>query len=249
MADRRKSILGVKNLSKSFGHIRAIENVSVDFYAGEITAIVGDNGAGKSTLIKMLSGAEKPDSGTICINKEEHNFFTPSEAVENGMATVYQDLGLVNCMDISSNIFLGLEPLRKGIFVDKARMKRESRALIEKLRIGISDMDLLAGNLSGGQRQALAIGRAIKQGGRILILDEPTAAMGVKETQQVRELLLNLKTQGYTIIIITHNMQQVFSLSDRVVVMRQGRVAGDLSTGESSHKEVVGLITGMEGVS
>ncbi|ATW27789.1 ATP-binding cassette domain-containing protein [Candidatus Formimonas warabiya] len=238
--------LRTKGIYKSFGHIKALDDVSIDFPQNRISALVGDNGAGKSTLIKILAGALTPDKGTITVGDGNFDFLTPAQAIKNGIVTVFQDLSLVNCRDVVSNIFLGNERTRAKFMLDKKRMETEAAGLLEHLHIHLPSLRANVGELSGGQRQAVAIARAINQGGHILILDEPTAAMGVKETAQILTLIAQLKARGYTIILISHNMNQVFSLCDRVAVMRGGSVVAQLDTEKTSPHEIIELITGVE---
>lgn len=236
--------LGTRGISKSFGHVEALNNASIDFYKKRITAIVGDNGAGKSTLIKILAGALIPDQGTISIGRQNFQFLTPAQAIKNGIVTVFQDLSLINCRDVVSNIFLGNELTRANFIIDKRKMERAAAILLERLNINIPNLRANVEELSGGQRQAIAIARAINQGGSVLILDEPTAAMGVKETGQILALIAELREKGYTIILISHNMHQVFSLCDRICVMRKGRVAAQMDTEKTNPQEIIQLITG-----
>lgn len=235
--------LEVKDINKSFGHVQALEGASVASYEGEVLAIVGDNGAGKSTLIKIISGVITPDSGVIKIGDREFSSLTVSRAIEAGVSTVYQDLALGNTMDAASNIFLGREISAMG-FLRKNEMRRRSEELLRSLDIRIPDVTEPVGNLSGGQRQGVAVARLINQGGRIFIFDEPTAAMGISETNAVLRLIRRLADDGYTVIMISHNLPQVFSIADRICVMRHGHVIAEKKTEETSMDEVVSLITG-----
>ena len=239
-------ILRVEQLHKSFGHVQALRGIDLSIFGGQIIALVGDNGAGKSTLIKIISGVYSPDQGDITIAGKSYSHLTPFQALELGIATVYQDLALVDCLDVPSNIFLGREPSRAKFFVDRKKMYVKTAELLKKLEIDVPSMDVEVGNLSGGQRQATAVARAISRGGKIFIFDEPTAAMGVKESEQVMELIRGLKNRGYAVIIISHNLHQVFNLADRICIMRQGELVGDFKVEESTPDEVVKLITGVE---
>lgn len=245
----KKPILCVRNLWKSFGHVAALRGINLDVYEGEVLALVGDNGAGKSTLIKILSGVYQPDKGEIYIAGRLFKRLTPRVALKNGITTVYQDLALVDCRDISSNVFLGREPTRAFFLVDKRKMETETASLLRRLKVNIPSISALAGSLSGGQRQALAIARAVHRGGHIMILDEPTAAMGLQETNQVLDLINTLREQGYAVILIAHNIQQVFSIADRICVLRQGELVGQVHVRETCPDEVIGMITGMRGSS
>jgi ABC-type sugar transport system ATPase subunit len=215
------AFLEVEELRKRFNHVEALRGANLNAYQRQIMAIVGDNGAGKSTLIKALSGVLTPDSGTIAIQGKEYHHLTPRLARECGIATVYQDLALVNSQNVWENIFLGQEHHRRG-WLNHNRMRQEAAGLLDSLNIDIKNIDTPVGNLSGGQRQALAIARPIRQGRKMIIFEEPTAAMGYRETQAVQELIKKLTPQGFGVIVISHNIQQVFELADRICVMRQG---------------------------
>ncbi len=234
----------VINIRKSFGSVVALDGVNLDFYRGEVTAIVGDNGAGKSTLIKVISGVLSPDGGKLIVNRKSYNFLTPSQAIELGISTVYQDLALVDCRDVATNIFLGQEPLKAGLFVDKKKMNRESEKLLNRLKVHIPSVTTAVEFLSGGQRQGVAVARSINQRGKMIIFDEPTAAMGVKESARVLELIRSLGSDGFAVVVISHNLHHVFSISNRICVLRNGRMAGDFRAERTSPNEIVGYITG-----
>lgn len=240
---KRMKLLSVDRIKKSFGHVEALRDVSMDAYAGEVLAIVGDNGAGKSTLIKIISGVLTPDEGTITIDGKSCHGFTAREAIRAGVSTVYQDLALGNTMDVASNIFLGTELTRAG-FLDKKAMRRSAEELLRDLNIQIPDVKAAVGDLSGGQRQGVAVARLVHNGGRIMIFDEPTAAMGLNESNAVLRLIRKLADDGYAVIMISHNMPHVFEISDRICVMRQGRIVKCLHTPETDMEQVVSLITG-----
>ncbi|MGI5824861.1 MAG: ATP-binding cassette domain-containing protein [Bacillota bacterium] len=242
-----KPLLEVKNIKKSFGHVEALRGVSLKAYAGHVLAVVGDNGAGKSTLIKALSGVLAPDEGEIIIGGSSYHKLTPKLALANGISTVYQDLALVNTQDIVENIFLGHEHRKLG-FLNKKRMRKEAVELLVRLGIQIPGYDVLVKDLSGGQRQSIAVARAVHQGGRLLIFDEPTAAMGLKETAAVEDLIKKLVESGFGIIIISHNIPQVFKLSDRICVMRQGSVVDIVDTPSVTTEDIVSMITGASAV-
>jgi ABC-type sugar transport system ATPase subunit len=204
-------------------------------------AIVGDNGAGKTTVIKALSGVIKPDSGKIVIGGIPYGCLTPKLAGECGISTVYQDLALVNSENAWENVFLGHEYRRFG-WLERKRMKSEASKIIERLGVAIEDLEIAVGNLSGGQRQAISIARALLQGKGLLIFDEPTAAMGYKETIAIQRLMLNLKNQGLGIIIISHNIQQVYDLADRICVMSHGYVVDTIEKTAVAINDVIAMI-------
>lgn len=237
-------IAKITHLSKSYGNIEALRDVSLEIYPGEILAIVGDNGAGKSTLIKILAGALKPDQGKIIVGEKSYRSLSPAQAIRLGIATVYQDLALVDCRDVVSNIFLGREPIRTGFLIDRCRMEKEARQVLAGLQISVPELNVPAGILSGGQRQGVAVARAIVQGGRLIIFDEPTAAMGLQESAKVIKLLQKLREEGMAVVVISHNLHQVFEISDRICVMRHGQVAAVCKTQDSQPNQIVELIMG-----
>lgn len=219
----------LENISKSFGKINALNNVNIDIEKNKITAIVGDNGSGKSTLIKILSGSLKPDSGNIYIDGENYKYLTPKLAHEKGISTVYQDLSLDNYRDVSGNIFLGRELTKYGFILDYERMEDKTETLLKDLDIHIPYFKTPVGYLSGGQRQSVAIARAIFQGKNLIIFDEPTAAMGVKETKATNELIKSLPDRGFTVLVISHDMHQVLHLADRIFIMEHGEIIDNVS--------------------
>lgn len=244
MSSKKVPFLRIKNIHKNFGHIQALQGVSMEAYRGEVLAIVGDNGAGKSTLIKILSGVLTPDTGTIQIENDIYRSLTPRKAIDAGISTVYQDLALGNTMDVKSNLFLGSEMTRRG-FLQKKRMDEEARKLIGSLEINIPDVTVPVGSLSGGQRQGVAVARLVHNGGRLLIFDEPTAAMGLNESSAVLKLIKRLAAEGLAVIVISHNLPQVFHISDRICVMRQGKAVKEFMTCDTTMDIVVSLITGV----
>ena len=249
MADVRP-ILQVKDLYKHFGGLVAVDHVSLDIHPGEVVGLLGDNGAGKSTLIKMISGAYKPDSGQILLDGAAVSFATPLEARRRGIETIYQDLALCENLDASANIFLGRERMRHqlGIFrvLHRSYMLRESRQVLDQLDIRIPELRNPIRLLSGGQRQAVSIARAVYWDARLMIMDEPTAALGVPEQLKVLELIRTLRNRGVPVILISHNMQDVFAIADRVIVMRRGSKAGEVRISDTNENEVVGLMVGVE---
>jgi ABC-type sugar transport system ATPase subunit len=234
-------VLEARNVSKLFGHVRALRDVSFQLAAGEVLALVGDNGAGKSTLIKVLSGAYDPTDGEILVRGVPQAFHEPSDAVAVGIATVYQDLALVDTRDVAANLFLGHEHHR-GPFVDRRRLYREAENVLSRFTIGLPSVRVPVYLLSGGQRQAVAIARVLVTGADIIIMDEPTAALGVQESERVLRLVDDLRAAGKAVIIISHNLQQVWQTADRIMVMHLGQVAGIRRRADSSVDEIVRLI-------
>ena len=243
--DGTTPLLEARGISKAFLHVQALDNVDFRVYPGEVVALVGDNGAGKSTLMKILCGAYHADRGTIHVDGREVTIRNPHDAMALGIAVVYQDLALVDHRDVASNVFLGREPTSL-LRVDKPRMIRESRAVLDTLKIKIPSVQTLVGLLSGGQRQAVAIARAIHQGGRLVFMDEPTAALGVQEQAKVLRLIEDLKAHGTAVVVVSHNLQHVFSVADRIVVLRGGRNAGERIKVETTPEEIVRLIAGAD---
>ena len=219
-------ILSVSNARKSYGAVEALRDGRLSVRQGEVHAVCGDNGAGKSTLIKLISGVERPDHGEIRLRGAAISFTNPHDALEAGIATIHQDLGLAPRMAIYQNIFMGSELDRRilGIRVlDKPSMIARSRAFLQRLNSSLSDMTTAVENLSGGQRQAVAICRALRWSADIIIMDEPTAALGVRETEQVLTLIRQLRANGVTVILISHSMKDVMAVADRVTILRAGR--------------------------
>ena len=238
--------LQAHGLTKTFGHVRALKDVSLEVYDNEILAIVGDNGAGKSTLTKILSGVHQPDQGEIQIMGQPVRISNPRKAHELGIATVFQNLALVDCRDVAANLYLGREPTRWRFLVDRRKMLDDSRQVITRLRVTIPSVTAEAGQLSGGQRQSIAIGRAASQNARVIIMDEPTAALGVKESRKVLDLILQLKESGTTVVVISHNMRHVFSVADRILVLRHGQLVGIRRKQETTPDEIVKMIVGVD---
>ena len=226
------AILSVEGAMKTFGAVEALRGADLGVTRGEIHAICGDNGAGKSTLIKLISGVEQPDAGTIRLRGEAIAFTSPQQALEAGIATIYQDLGLAPRMTIYENIFMGSELERRLLglkCLDKRAMRNESRAYLDRLGIGLTNMDTPVEELSGGQRQAVAICRALRWNADVIIMDEPTAALGVRETEHVLDLIRMLKQRGATVIVVSHNMNHVAAIADRATILRSGRTQADVS--------------------
>lgn len=235
------SILSTSGIVKNYGHIQALRGVALDVMPGTITAIVGDNGSGKSTLIKILSGNIRPDSGSIRIGGADYRSLTIRQAMDLGIRTVYQDLALDNFKNSAENIFLGSE-LMRGPFLDKKLMLQEARRLLEDIRVNIPDLTEPVRNLSGGQRQGVAIARALRRPGKLLLLDEPTAAMGIQESHSTMRMLADLRSRGMTQLIISHNLHQVFAMADYIYVMRSGTIIAGVATRETSIDALQDLI-------
>ncbi|HUI69848.1 MAG TPA: ATP-binding cassette domain-containing protein [Spirochaetia bacterium] len=247
---RREPLLAARGLRKSFGHIVALDGTDFDLYPEEILAVIGDNGAGKTTLIKVLSGAVIPDAGEILVEGQRAHFRSPLEARRHGIETVYQDLALASELNIAENLFLGREIRRRGILgrffriLDKPRMLREAARHMSDLKIGIQSMNQTVGGLSGGQRQGVAVARSAAFATRVVIMDEPTAALGVKETRMVVEMIRRVKARGLPVVLISHNMPQVFELADRIHIQRLGRRVAVVRPDECSMSDAVAILTG-----
>jgi ABC-type sugar transport system ATPase subunit len=242
-----KPLLEVQKVSKRFGGVQALTDVSLTLFPGEVLALAGDNGAGKSTLIKAISGVHKPTSGTIAYEGNVVTFENPQQARDHGIETIYQDLALADNLDVGSNVFLGREPVRRRFglpFIDRKRMRTEAQETLRALDIQIHRLDLPIRGMSGGQRQSVAIGRAIHWKARVLIMDEPTAALGVPEQRKVMELIQNLKQSGVGVIFISHNLIDIFQVSDRILVLRRGVNVGERKISETNGDEVVRLMVG-----
>jgi len=240
-------LLRVENVSKRFGGVHALKEVSLTLCPGEVLALAGDNGAGKSTLIKIISGVHHADGGSLWYAGKEIKLDNPHQARAYGIETIYQDLALADNLDVGANVFLGREPVRRIFgfpFVDRRRMRVEAETTLRGLEIQINRLDVPIRSLSGGQRQSVAIGRAIHWKARVLIMDEPTAALGVPEQRKVMELIANLKESGVGIIFISHNLIDIFQASDRIMVLRRGSKVGERRTSETNSDEIVRLMVG-----
>ena len=235
-------ILSLRNVSKGFGAVQALTDIELDVHAGEVVALVGDNGAGKSTLVKILAGVHPPDTGTILFDGQDVSIPSPAASRELGIATVFQDLALCDNLDVVSNLFLGRE-ITRGV-LNEEEMEERSWTLLRQLSARIPSVRIAVASLSGGQRQTVAIARSLIGDPRIVILDEPTAALGVAQTAEVLNLIETLRERGLGVILISHNMADVQAVADRVAVLRLGRNNGDFRVSDVSYEDIISAITG-----
>ncbi len=240
--DISKCLVELRNIKKSFGGVHAVDDVSINLYPGEVVAVLGHNGAGKSTLMKMLAGAYPIDSGDVIISGEKVHVRSPADAQNLGIESIYQTLALADNLDSVANLFLGRELLTKWRTLDDHRMDADARKVFHRLNKNFTNVRIPVRRLSGGQRQVVAISRAIYFNARILIMDEPTAALGPEETAMVGNLVRQLKSEGVGIFLISHDMHDVFALSDRLVVMKNGKSLGMYKTADVTEDEVLGMI-------
>jgi D-xylose transport system ATP-binding protein len=245
-------VLTVRHAQKRFGAVHALKDVSLDAYRGEVLALLGDNGAGKSTLVKCISGVHALDGGSVLLDGVAVPIHSPAAARRAGIETVYQDLALFNNLTPAQNFYCGREIafpawLPRGLrFLDRRAMDREAAAVLDRLKVRLPKFDAPVALMSGGQRQAIAVARATVFARKIVILDEPTAALGLRESRKVLDLVAQLRAEGNAVILITHNMEHVVALADRAVVLRQGRKVGELKPERSNQQELVSLIVGAE---
>jgi D-xylose transport system ATP-binding protein len=243
--EAKTPVLALEGVSKSFGPVQALSDVDFRVFPGEVVALVGDNGAGKSTLVKTIAGIHPADAGRILFEGDEVRIAGPTDAVNLGIATVYQDLALCDNLDVVENLFLGRE---KGIFaLDETSMEKQTGELLSRLAVTIVDLRAEVGTLSGGQRQQVAIARSLLGDPKVVVLDEPTAALGVRQTALVLDLIKRLREEGHAVVVISHNLADVFEVADRIFVLRLGRESGDLDARQASQEEVVAAITGARG--
>jgi len=243
--------LSATGLVKRFGHVTALDGADIAVGPSEVVALVGDNGAGKSTLLKCLAGVLQPDAGRIEVDGEPRDLGSPGAAREQGIETVYQDLALANHLHAPANLFLGRERLRRGFlgrlgFLDEARMREEARQLLESAGVKLPSMEVPLRSLSGGQRQAIAVMRGAHWGSRAVLLDEPTAALGVRQSAKVVELIEHLRGNGLAVVLVSHNMPLVLEVASRVTVLRLGRVALERPIAETTTEEIVAAMVGGE---
>lgn len=234
-------LVEMRGISKAFGGVHAVEDVSIDVMPGEVVGLLGHNGAGKTTLIKILAGVYTADSGQILIDGRPASIRTPRDARAHGIETIYQTLALADNLDATANLFLGREVTRFGV-LDEEAMEHQARKVLDRLRLRLPSLHEIVANLSGGQRQAVAIGRAIHFNARVLIMDEPTAALGPEETAKVGELIRALAGEGIGIFLISHDIHDVFALSDRLSVLKNGRLVGTVRTEDVTKDEVLAMI-------
>jgi ABC-type sugar transport system ATPase subunit len=242
-------LLEVRGISKYFGSVTALSDISFTLGKGEVIALLGDNGAGKSTLVRILSGVHKPDAGELLIEGKPAVFSRPHDAKAAGIETVYQDLALFDNLTAAENFFIGREPYGPRLlgylgWVRTKQMRREAAARLSAMEVGVKDPNMEVGLMSGGQRQAIAVARAEQFASRLIILDEPTAALGVRETRSVVRIIKSLPPKGISVILITHNMQQAIDIADRAVVLRQGRKIGEVAALPENEEQIVSMIVG-----
>ncbi|EEP74716.1 ABC transporter ATP-binding protein [Micromonospora sp. ATCC 39149] len=248
---QRMPVLSARGLVKTFGKVVGLDGVDLNLYPGEVLAVIGDNGAGKSTLIKCLTGALTPDAGELFLEGRPVQFKRPQDARDAGIETVYQTLAVAPALDIASNLFLGREKRRRGVLgsvfrmLDQKGMRRDAEQALAELGIGtLQNVAQAVETLSGGQRQAVAVARAAAFGSKVIVLDEPTAALGVKESNQVLRMIEELRTRGLPVILISHNMPHVFEVADRIHIQRLGRCAGVVTPASHTMPEAVAIMTG-----
>jgi D-xylose transport system ATP-binding protein len=252
MSPASTPVLAVRHAEKRFGAVQALKDVSLEAFRGEVLALLGDNGAGKSTLVKCISGVYPLDAGEIVLDGIPAPIHSPAAARRAGIETVYQDLALFDNLTPSQNFYCGHEIafpswLPRGLrFLNSRAMDRGTAAVLERLRVRLPDLDAPVARMSGGQRQAIAVARATVFARKVVMLDEPTAALGVRESRKVLDLIAQLRVEGNAVILITHNMEQVVELADRAVILRQGRKVGELRPDRANQKELVALIVGAE---
>lgn len=238
--------LELRDIVKRFGGLTALDGVSIDVYSSEIVALVGDNGAGKSTLVKIVAGVHQPTEGTVYVAGEPVDVSGPEQARAFGIEVVYQDLALANQQQVFMNMYLGREMRMKGLpILDKRAMVRGTEEILSEFDIRIPSARSPVRDLSGGQRQGIAIGRATHWAKHLLLMDEPTAALGVQETGKVEEIILRMRERGLALLVVSHNLDQVFRIADRIAVLRRGKLVGVKRTAETDGDEIVAMITGL----
>jgi D-xylose transport system ATP-binding protein len=249
--EEKKPILELHGISKRFGAVQALSNVDFEVYPEEVIGLVGDNGAGKSTLVKVISGTYRPDSGQYIFEGREVTVNNPGEATSLGIQTVYQDLALCENLDVVANLYLGRERMRSvlpGVLevIDEVTMERNATDFVKELHVTIPSLRSRVATLSGGQRQSVAVARSTMWNSKVVLLDEPTAALGVEQTRQVKDLIVRLREKGLGVVVISHNLVDVFDVSDRIIVLRLGKRVATFDTHGSNPEQVVAAITGAE---
>jgi D-xylose transport system ATP-binding protein len=245
MRDTEKPIIEMRGIDKHYDGVHAVGGVNIDIYSGEVHALVGDNAAGKSTLIKILSGAVARNGGTISFEGQHVEITQPRDAKDLGIETVYQDLALADNLDVASNVFMGREMTKAGVLrflLDNRAMEQRSRSVLSRLKINIPNIRQRVRSMSGGQRQSIAIARCVCFNARVVILDEPTAALGVEETRKVYALIREMRDQGLAVLLISHNLNHVFENCDRITVLKTGRLVGSRRVVETTQDEILRMI-------
>ncbi len=247
--DKRSPILEVKGISKHYGAVQALSQVDFEVYPGEVVGLVGDNGAGKSTLVKIISGTYQPDSGEYFFDGREVSINSPRQATDLGIQTVYQDLALCDNLDVVANLYLGREEMQPAVpglldSLDEVSMEQRALRFIKDLHVTIPSVRSRIATLSGGQRQSVAVARAVMWNSKVVLLDEPTAALGVEQTRQVKDLIRRLRDQGLGVVVISHNLADIFDVADRIIVLRLGKRVATFETHVSNPEQVVAAITG-----
>ncbi len=247
--DKPAPILEVKGISKRYGAVQALSEVDFEVYPGEVVGLVGDNGAGKSTLVKIISGTYQPDSGKYFFGGREVSINSPRQATDLGIQTVYQDLALCDNLDVVANLYLGREEMQPAVpglldSLDEVSMEQRALRFIKDLHVTIPSVRSRIATLSGGQRQSVAVARAVMWNSKVVLLDEPTAALGVEQTRQVKDLIRRLREQGLGVVVISHNLADIFDVADRIIVLRLGKRVATFQTHVSNPEQVVAAITG-----
>ena len=240
----------VRNISKNYGSVVALDNVSMKVHAGEVVGLVGDNGAGKSTLVKVLSGAHRPDSGQVLLDGVERTWHTPHDAIEAGIETLYQESGLAPHLSVSANVFLGREEMKKGLlgklgFLANKEMDTKAFQDLKDVGIAVPESNRAVSQLSGGQRQAVAIGRSVAWASKVILLDEPTNHLGARQAGEVLNIIERVKSKGFGVIFISHTLPHVLKVTDRIVVLRLGKIVADAPTSTFDAEKLLGTITGL----
>lgn len=245
--DKVRNLLEIKNICKNFGKIQALKNVNLNIKKCDVVGIVGDNGAGKTTLMKIIAGAYIPDEGEIYINGERVSFTHPKQAQEKGIGIIYQELALANILSVTNNVFMGKELKKFFVFVDDKRMKNITKETLRKMKTTIKSVEQPVSELSGGQQHSVATARLlVSKPPELILMDEPTAGLGVVEAEKIINLIFEMKEKGITIILISHNLEHIFRVSDRIIILLGGSVVGQLERIKFDRKKVVDMMMGVE---